>query len=76
MTAVSSRELTLPNTIAVPGYAVLDAQATYDLGRFTLGLSLVNLTGRKAWDPYSYLGYAVVAPNQPRSAYVTLKMDL
>ncbi|MFL3627306.1 TonB-dependent receptor [Xanthomonas campestris pv. raphani] len=76
VTAVSSRELTLPNTIAVPGYAVLDAQATYDLGRFTLGLSLVNLTGRKAWDPYSYLGYAVVAPNQPRSAYVTLKMDL
>ncbi|MCL1553345.1 TonB-dependent siderophore receptor [Xanthomonas nasturtii] len=75
-TAVSARELTLPNTIAVPGYAVFDAQASYDLGRFTLGLSLVNLTGRKAWDPYSYMGYPVVAPSQPRSAYATLTMDL
>ncbi|WP_336683710.1 TonB-dependent siderophore receptor [Stenotrophomonas maltophilia] len=76
VTAVSARELTLPNTIAIPGYAVFDAQASYDFGRFTLGLSLVNLTGRKAWDPYSYMGYAVVAPNQPRSAFVTLRMDL
>mgnify|MGYP000847649683 FL=1 len=76
MTAVSSRELTLPNTIAVPGYTVFDAQASYDFGRYTVGLSLVNLTGRKAWDPYSYMGYAVVAPNPPRSAYLTLKMDL
>ena len=73
VTAFSSRELTLPNTIAVPGYAAIDAQAAYDIGRFTLGLSLVNLTGRQAWDPYSYMGYPVVAPNQPRSAYLTLK---
>jgi iron complex outermembrane receptor protein len=74
ITAFSSRELTLPNTIAVPGYAAVDAQAAYDIGRFTLGLSVVNLTGRRAWDPYSYMGYPVVAPNQPRSAYVTLKV--
>lgn len=76
VTAVGSRELTLPNTFAVPGYAVIDAQASYDLGRFTLGLSLINLTGRKTWDPYSYMGYPVVAPNQPRSAYMTLKLAL
>lgn len=76
MTAFSSRELTLPNTIAIPGYVALDAQASYEFGQFTLGLSLVNLTGRKAWDPYSYMGYPVVAPNQPRSAYITLKMGL
>ncbi|AOS02968.1 TonB-dependent receptor domain-containing protein [Xanthomonas oryzae] len=76
VTAVSPRELTLPNTIALPGYAVFDAQASYDVGRFTMGLSLVNLTGRKAWDPSSYMGYPVVAPNQPGSTYVTLKMDL
>ncbi|HEX7813956.1 TonB-dependent siderophore receptor [Dyella sp.] len=74
ITAFSSRELTLPNTIAVPGYAAVDAQAAYDIGRFTLGLSVVNLTGRRAWDLYSYMGYPVVAPNQPRSAYVTLKV--
>ncbi|WP_414605619.1 TonB-dependent siderophore receptor [Stenotrophomonas pavanii] len=58
VTAVSARELTLPNTIAIPGFAVFDAQASYDFGRFTLGLSLVNLTGRKAWDPYSYMASA------------------
>ncbi len=76
VTAVSARELTLPNTVAVPGYAVFDAQASYDFGQVTLGLSLVNLTGRKAWDPHSYMGYPVVAPNQPRSAFVTLSMEL
>lgn len=73
LTAFTARQLTLPNTIAVPGYPVIDAQASYDIGRFTLVVSVVNLGGRKAWDPYSYLGYPVVAPNQPRSAYVTLK---
>ena len=76
ITAFSSRELTLPNTIAVPGYAAVDAQVAYDIGRFTLGLSMLNLTGRRAWDPYSYMGYPVVAPNQPRSAYVTLKVRI
>lgn len=76
LTAFTSRQLTLPNSIAVPGYAVIDAQAAYDIGRFSLAVSVVNLGGRKAWDPYSYMGYPVVAPNQPRSAYVTLKVRL
>ena len=71
VTAFTSRELTLPNTVSVPGYAVIDAQASYDLGRFTLGVSVVNLGGREAFDPYSYFGNAIVAPNQPRSIYVT-----
>lgn len=76
VTAFTSRQLTLPNTIAVPGSAVVDAQGSYDTGRFTLGVSVVNLGGRRAWDPYSYMGYPVVAPNQPRSAYVTLKAKI
>lgn len=76
ISAFTSRELTLPNTIAVPGYAAIDAQASYDIGRFTLGASVVNLGNRHAFDPYSYLGYPVVAPNQPRSAYVTLKVRI
>lgn len=76
ITAFNSRELTLPNTIAVPGYSVIDVQAAYDIDRFTLGLSVVNLGGRRAWDPYSYMGYPVVAPNQPRSAYVTLRVKI
>lgn len=76
ISAFTSRELTLPNTIAVPGYAAIDAQASYGIGRFTLSASVVNLGNRRAFDPYSYLGYPVVAPNQPRSAYVTLKVRI
>nr|WP_252728285.1 TonB-dependent receptor [Alteromonas sp. C1M14] len=76
VTAFSSRELTLPNTTAVPGYAVLDAQASYDFDRYSFGLSVVNLGDRDAFDPYSFFGNAVVAPNQPRSAYLTLKAKI
>lgn len=76
MTAFTARELTLPNGIAVPGYVVIDAQASYDIDRFTLGVSVVNLGGRRAWDPHSYMGYPVVSPNQPRSAFVTLRAKL
>ena len=68
--------MTLPNTIAVPGYAVIDAQAAYELGRFTLSVSVVNLGGRHAFDPYEYFGSPLVAPSQPRSAFVTLKAKL
>jgi iron complex outermembrane recepter protein len=73
VTALSARQLTLPNTLKVPGYAVIDAQAAYDLGRITIQVSAVNLGGRKAFDAYQYFGNPLVMPIQPRSAYVTLK---
>lgn len=73
ITAFSSREITLPNSVSVPGYAALDAQAAYDIGRFTIAVSAVNLGGRMAFDTYQYLAFPVVIPTQPRSAYVTLK---
>lgn len=73
VTAFSSREITLPNSVSVPGYAVMDAQAAYDFDRFTIAVSTVNLGGRKAFDTYQYLALPVVIPTQPRSAYVTLK---
>lgn len=73
VTAFSARELTLPNSVSVPGYAALDAQASYDFGRFTLGVSAVNLGGSRAFDTYQYLSFPVVMPTQPRSAFVTLK---
>ncbi|MCK9800345.1 TonB-dependent siderophore receptor [Pseudomonas sp. MAFF 302030] len=72
VTALSARELTLPNTVSVPGYALLDAQASYDFDRYTLSVSAVNLTGRKVFETYQYLGSPVVLPTQPRSAYFTL----
>lgn len=73
ITAFSARQLTLPNTVSVPGYAAVDAQAAYDFERFTVEVSAVNLMGRRAFDAYQYFGFPVVMPNQPRSAYVTLK---
>ncbi len=76
LTAFSRRELTLPNTVSVPGYAAVDAQAAYEFGRFTFAVSAVNLTGARAFDSYQYLGFPVVIPTQPRSAYVTLKARL
>lgn len=76
ISAFSSRELTLPNTIAAPGYAVINAQASYDFGHYSLALSVVNLGDRDVFDPYSYFGNAIVAPTQPRSAYLTLKASL
>lgn len=72
VTAHSSREDFLPNIVSVPGYAVIDAQASYDFGRFTVTVSGVNLGDRRGFDTYQYLS-PVVIPIQPRSAYVMLK---
>jgi iron complex outermembrane receptor protein len=73
VTAFSARQDTLPNSVWVPGYTMVDAQAAYDFGRFTIAVSAVNLNGSKAYDTYEYFGFPVVIPVQPRSAYVTLK---
>ena len=74
ITAMSSREDFLPNIAgtSVPGYAVVDAQASYDFSRFTVTVSGANLGGHKGFDTYQYLS-PVVIPIQPRSAYVMLK---
>lgn len=73
ITAFTARELTLPNGVSVPGYAVIDAQAAYDVGRFTIQVSAANLGGRRAYDTYQYFAFPVVLPIQPRSAFVTIK---
>ncbi len=72
ISAVSSRELTLPNTVAAPGYALLDAQTSYGFDHYTVSVNAVNLAGRKVFETYQYLGSPVVLPTQPRSAYLTL----
>lgn len=71
ISAFTSRELTLPNTIAVPGYAAVDAQASYDIGRFTLGASVVNLGNRHAFDPYSWCCQSK-ANRSPQDAFRSL----
>ncbi len=73
LTAVSKRELTLPNTAEVKGSVLIDAQASYDFGWATVGLSIVNLTNDDAYAPYQYLARALVVPVQPRSAFVTVR---
>jgi iron complex outermembrane receptor protein len=73
MTALSTREVTLPNTVAVPGYALFDAQAEYSFGRYSIGLSAINLANRHVYEPYEYFSFPVVMPVQPRSVYLTLK---
>ncbi len=76
VTAFTKKEITLPNTVTSPGYAAVDAQASYDFGRYTLQGSAVNLTARKTFDAYEYFGFPVVMPNQPISGFVTLKIRL
>ncbi len=76
VTAFTKRQITLPNTVAVPGYAAVDAQGSYDFSRYTLEVSAVNLAARKTFDPFQYFGFPVVMPNQPLSAFVTLRIHL
>lgn len=73
ISALGARQLTLPNTLSVPGYAMIDAQAAYDFAQFTLQASVVNLAGRRSFDTYQYFGNPLVMPVQPRSAFITLK---
>jgi iron complex outermembrane receptor protein len=73
LTAVSSRELTLPNSAHVGGSVLLDVQASYDFGPASISLSVVNLADNDSFEPYQYLGRAIVTPTQPRSAFVTLR---
>jgi len=76
VTVFSSREDTLPNTVSVSGYGAVDAQSAYSFGRYTIEGSVVNLGNYHAFDTYEYFGFPVVIPNQPLSAYVTLKIQL
>lgn len=72
VTAASSSQLTLPNSVSVAGYAVADAQASYQVGPLSFGISVTNLFNRSYYLPYQYLAMPQVIPGQPRSAFVTM----
>lgn len=72
ITALSARQLTLPNTVKVPGYSSIDAQVSYDFGQFTIQATVVNFGGKRTFDTYQYFSSALAMPVQPRSAFVTL----
>ncbi|MEM8800441.1 MAG: TonB-dependent siderophore receptor, partial [Pseudomonadota bacterium] len=65
-------ETTLPNSFATDGFVLVDAQASYEIGRYRLGVTVQNINGADAFTPYQFLAQAVVRPVQPRLAFVTL----
>ena len=71
--AGSSREITLPNGVATDGYYTIDAQASYQIGRYSLGLSIINLTDRQYFEPYQFLAQSLVAPADPRGVLLNLR---
>jgi iron complex outermembrane receptor protein len=75
LTAVSERELTLPNAYAVDGSLLLDAQISWDFGGYSVALSALNLTDEDEFEPYQYLGRSVVIPTQPRSAFLSVRAE-
>lgn len=75
MTAASGSEVTLPNSVSTRGYAVFDAQASYETGPFRIGVSVGNIFDRTYFTPYQYLGQPVVRPGAPRTAFVTLGVN-
>ncbi|MFM2042908.1 MAG: hypothetical protein RLY86_1484 [Pseudomonadota bacterium] len=72
LTFVGRQEITLPNSFSVPAYETVDLQVSYEVDRWRLALSVVNLTDADYFDPYQYLNQPVVSPGQPLSAFVTL----
>ena len=75
MTAASGAYTTLPNTDKTSGYAVFDAQASYETGPFKVSATVTNLTNKLYFQPYLYLNQSVVRPGTPRSAFVTLSAN-
>lgn len=75
MTAASGAQTTLPNTDKTAGYAVFDAEASWQHGPLRISASVVNLTDKLYFLPYLYLNQSVVRPGAPRSGYVTINVS-
>ncbi|WP_263588864.1 TonB-dependent siderophore receptor [Sphingopyxis sp. GC21] len=74
MTAASGSQTTLPNTDKTKGYAVFDAQTSYETGPFRISASVTNLTNKLYFLPYLYLNQSVVRPGTPRSAFLAFSV--
>lgn len=75
LTAASSAELTLPNSVRSDGYIVFDVQASYDIGTARIGLRIDNILDEQYFVPYQYLAQSVVRSGNPRSAFITLGFE-
>jgi iron complex outermembrane receptor protein len=64
-----------PRVFDSDAFVVADLQASYDTGRYRIGVSVENLFDETYVVPYQYLGQEVVRPGQPRSAFATLSAE-
>jgi iron complex outermembrane receptor protein len=64
-----------PRVFDSDAFLIADLQASYDTGRYRIGLSVENLFDETYVVPYQYLGQEVVRPGQPRSVFATLSAE-
>lgn len=74
ITAASSRAIKIPAAYRAEAYHAFDAQLSYSFGRYTLGLSVTNLTDEDHLEAYQYLSADILMPAQPRA--FTLKAQV
>ncbi|WP_428354958.1 TonB-dependent siderophore receptor [Methyloprofundus sp.] len=73
ITAMSNREISLPNTYTVDGFYRMDMQASYPLTKhLDLTINIQNLTNTQYYEPFLFLQDEVVSPGPPISAFATL----
>lgn len=71
ITAATGRMGNSSNSFDTPGFYNVDAQVSYDTGRLIYKLSGYNLTNEEYYEPYTFLGGAVI-PNQPAAVYFSI----
>ncbi|MEM9670210.1 MAG: TonB-dependent siderophore receptor [Pseudomonadota bacterium] len=75
LTWQSDAELTRPNSFISDDFVLVDAQASYQFDRYRIGVTVQNIFGEDAFQPFQFLAQPVVRPVQPRSAFVTLSAE-
>jgi iron complex outermembrane receptor protein len=71
--AASSAYIDAANLYKTPGYATLDGSVAYEADRYTVSLSVKNLTDRQYYTPYNYFG-GRVAPGQNRTVFANVAL--
>ena len=68
--------IALPNVAQTDDYVIGDLQASYRIDALRIGLRIDNIANADYFVPYQYFAQDVVRPGNPRSAFVTLGIDL
>ena len=68
--AASRQAVTLDNAFFTPGFATVDAKASYTIGAWTYAVTGKNLTNALYFEPYLFLD-GRVRPSNSRSVYAT-----